>query len=110
VPLIVSGTGGVWPEPIGASDIRGLLLASLELPRAAHPTFVPDPERRIFQYLPNLDRPSRLALRGIEDTVLYDFPRGVATNSAGETVESDHVEWTRLIHQWETLRLEYTSH
>lgn len=109
VPLIVYGTGGVWPEPIGASDIRGLLLASLELPRAARPTFVPDPERRIFQYLPNLDRPSRLALRGIEDTVLYDFPRGIATDETSAVLEPNDVEWTRLIHSWEALRLEHAA-
>jgi len=105
VPLIVYGTGGVWPEPLGASDVRGLLLASLEAPPAQRPRFAPEPDRRVFQYLPTLERPSRLALRGIDGSVIYDMRRGIATRNTGDEIEPGDPEWRRLIHAWEALRL-----
>jgi len=103
--LIVYGTGGVWPEPLGASDVRGLLLASLEAPPAQRPRFAPEPDRRVFQYLPTLERPSRLALRGIDGSVIYDMRRGIATRNTGDEIEPGDPEWRRLIHAWEALRL-----
>jgi len=87
VPFILWGIGGDWPEPIAPSDVRGLLLEHLgregrppgararasDVPRAR---FVADPERRVFQYVPGVERPSVIGLQGIEDRLEYDFGRG----------------------------------
>ena len=109
VPLIAWGLGGSWPEPIGASDLRGLLLGSLDAPRAAHPEFAVDPQRRLLQYMPNLERPDRIAWRSANDAIVYDFALGRAQREDGTAVELDDPEVIELIHAWEALRLEATE-
>ena len=79
VPFVLWGIGGDWPEPLGLADVRGLLRRNL--PRAGEGTalparFVPDPERWIFQYVPRLDRPRRIALRSLDRSVQYVFESG----------------------------------
>jgi len=106
VPLIVWGRGGVWPEPIGAADLRGLLLASLDAPRADHPEFRADPDRRLFQYLPNIDRPEQIAFRTADDTIVYDFQLGLAHRGDGSPVATDDPGVVDLIRAWEQLRIE----
>ena len=106
VPLIVWGRGGVWPEPIGASDLRGLLLASLDGPRTERPEFRADPDRRLFQYLPNLERPEKIAFRTADNTTVYDFRLGQARREDGSLVSNDDPDVVDLIHAWEQLRLE----
>lgn len=105
VPLIVYGAGGIWPEPVGAADVRGLLLDSIDGRRAKKPKFVPDPARRLFQYLPNLERPSRLAFRGVSYDLVYDVPRGIASSEDGSEIPRGAGEWRELIYAWEALRL-----
>jgi len=76
VPFILWGIGGTWPEPLGASDVRGLLLRHLfaartqELPRAR---FEPVADRRLFHYLGSPERPVQIAVRGIDRVVVHDF-------------------------------------
>lgn len=105
VPLIVQGVGGHWPEPLGAADLRGLLLRSLDQDRADHPEFRPDPERRIFQYMPNLERPDRIAWRAADGAYTYEFAAGTAHREDGTRVPLDDPEVVALIHAWEALRL-----
>ena len=79
VPLIVWGLDGEWPQPIGLSEIRGRLGAALLRGEVASGPgslrFRTDPERRLFQYLPDLRTPSRIALRGVDGSFHYDFER-----------------------------------
>jgi hypothetical protein len=76
VPFILWGIGGTWPEPLGASDVRGLLRRHLfaartqELPRAR---FEPVADRRLFHYLGSPERPVQIAVRGIDRVVVHDF-------------------------------------
>jgi len=99
VPLIVRGVGGDWPEPLGLADIRGLL--GRHLPGAhptSHPTFSPSADRQIFQYMGDISRPKRIALRSLERVVSHEFAAG-----APETPPEGFDE---LIHAWEALRNE----
>jgi hypothetical protein len=82
VPFVLWGLGGVWPEPIAPSDVRGLLDRNLFLPRqGATPraSLQPEAERRILQYLGELARPQQLGLRGIGGITRYDLRRATAT-------------------------------
>jgi len=113
-PLILSGIGGDWPEPLGHADIRGLLSRYLfrdsdQLePRAR---FVPDPERRVYQVVPSSERPMVLALRGLEDSIRYDFRTGEFTRVDGDerpltlTPEQREAATAELIRTWEANRL-----
>ena len=104
VPLIVWGLGGRWPEPVGAADLRGLLLRSLSAPYAQRPDFAVAPDRRLFQYLPNLDRPDRIAWRTAADATLYDFELGSAVREDGSALDLRSEQVVSLIRAWEALR------
>jgi hypothetical protein len=112
VPLILSGIGGKWPEPIAISDLRHLLAANLFLPRGAAPPraeLVGDPARRVFQYLGQLERPKLIGFRTLEGLLAYDFRTGEAWQSGPPDdarrpapVESAPAE--QLIWTWEALQ------
>ena len=112
VPLIVSGIGGKWPEPIAISDLRHLLAANLFLPRGAaapRAELVGDPERRVFQYLGQLEKPKLIGVRTLDGLLAYDFRTGAAWQSGPADdarrpapVESEPAE--QLIWTWEALQ------
>jgi len=114
VPFILWGVGGVWPEPIAPSDIRSLLRRNLPVDRGAtppRPTFAPDPERRVLQFVPGLEAPTAIALRGYRDSWTYDFthdrferigPSGARTQL---DPEEEPVAFEALISTWESLKL-----
>jgi hypothetical protein len=100
VPLVVHGLGGDWPEPIGLTDIRAALQRALALPRGAEPTrarFVPDPERRVLQYMALPERPRLLALRGLDTELRYD---------TSDPPNDADPEFRELIRWWEAVQLE----
>jgi hypothetical protein len=119
VPFVLWGVGGDWPEPIGPTDVRALLLENLgrppqpdapglagEPPRAR---FVPDPERRVFQYVPGLERPTRIGLQGLEDRLEYGFGGGgrlVRVDTAGvrRPLAAQPELLRRLVWPWEALQ------
>lgn len=100
VPLIVSGLGGDWPEPIGLSDVRAALQRSLALPRGdprPRPRFVPAAGRRILQYMAFPERPRLLCLRGLDTELRYD-----TTDPPNDADPS----FRELIWWWEAVQLE----
>jgi hypothetical protein len=113
VPLILWGIGGDWPEPVGISDIRGLLRRNLPRePQESPPQarFVPDANRRIFQYMAAIEYPKFLGLRGLERTAVYEFRSGRLSHLGPDdeplqlpktAVLSD---FEALIRNWEALR------
>ena len=112
IPLILWGLGGDWPELIATRELRSNLIASLEreesgegLPR---PRFVMDPDRRILQFTPNLNRPSLLQLRGQNETLRYDVLAdrfdAIGPDGQRRTVPED--EANELIYRWEAAALE----
>jgi arylsulfatase A-like enzyme len=105
VPLIVWGGGGRWPEPIGAADLRGLLLGALDAAQPTAPRFEVEPGRRVFQYLPNLERPDRIAFRRADGSTIYDFELGRAHTEDGLSLSEDTPEVVELIRTWEMLRV-----
>ena len=72
VPLIVVGMGGLWPEPLALSDLRGLVLTHL-FQEPARPLFRADRTRRIFHYVGSLQRPALVALRELERASMWHF-------------------------------------
>ena len=68
-PFVLFGVGGDWPEPLGMTDVRGLLLENLFVPRGdalPRARFVPDPERRIFHFVAQIHHPRIIGLRSLE--------------------------------------------
>ncbi|MEX2206554.1 MAG: sulfatase-like hydrolase/transferase [Myxococcota bacterium] len=103
VPLVVSGIGGDWPEPIGLSDLRAALQRALATPRGPEPPrprFVPDPARRILQYMALPERPRLLCLRGLDTELRYD-----TTDPARDA----DPEFRQLVWWWEAIQLEAAS-
>lgn len=106
VPLIVNGIGGVWPEPIGLADLRGLLLTHLFEP-PARARFAVDPARRVFQYVGGLERPYSVALRGAERVTVWDFRRVAGVVLDAPTAGApDEAELHRALGTWERLQAE----
>jgi hypothetical protein len=106
VPLILSGIGGTWPEPLGLADLRGLLLTHLfEAPGRAR--FAADPARRVFQYVGPLERPYRIGLRSWDRSASWAFARSQAPAAeSGDERELLPVLWTWEWWQAERLRSE----
>jgi hypothetical protein len=113
VPLIVWGLGGEWPEPIGLSDLRGLISRSLRSSKAAptqHLRFVREPARRLLQFTPQIDTPSVIGLRAADWALMYSFEADL-TEVLGP---GDHpAEWSSdrvteafelLVRNWEAVR------
>lgn len=115
VPFVLWGIGGDWPEPLGLSDVRHLLLQNLATRRAGAPLprarFVPDPRRSLLQYAARIDEPRLIGLRSLARTVIYDFERNrqqvlgpdekpVALRPAEQEALFRHLVWT-----WEGVRL-----
>ena len=114
IPLILWGIGGEWPEPIAPTDIRGLLRRNLGRERGGDPPrarFVLDPAQRILQYVPGLEQPSVIALRGARDTLAYDFDREsferIAADGARIALDPERhqAELDELVASWESLKL-----
>ncbi|MEZ4331297.1 MAG: sulfatase-like hydrolase/transferase [Myxococcota bacterium] len=109
IPLIVKGLGGTWHEPIAISELRSLMLDRLvDEARPSGPEARIDPDKQIFQYLGKLASPERIALRGIEGTVVFDLLRGEGWKlgpdderlaEAPTQAELDRVVWT-----WEIIQ------
>ncbi len=93
VPFVVAGLGGLWPEPLGVADVRGLLLRNLHAP--GPPRLEREPGRSVFQYLSRIDVPRQIALRRADTLARYDFRSGVFS---GEPEAREPLIWT-----WEEL-------
>ena len=111
VPLILSGIGGSWPEPIGMAELRDQLrrhLFRLDPRGTPRARFVPDPEREIFQFLPRIDKPRVLALRGLDRAVFYDLGTSELSQLArtARPTPNSREAFRRLIHEWEAVRLD----
>jgi hypothetical protein len=115
VPFVLWGIGGDWPEPLGLSDVRRLLLENLAtrregaaLPRAR---FVPDPERSLLQYAARIDEPRLIGLRSLGSTVIYDFERDrlqvLGPDEAPQTLPpaEQAALFRQLVWTWEGVRL-----
>lgn len=119
VPLVVWGIEGQWPEPLGAADLRGLLLRDLGRGAsggAARLRFVPDPDRAVVQYLPSLARPRLFAVRRLSEVSVFQFverrlevldamtgePAVRMSNANG----GEKAALREVILNWEALRLE----
>lgn len=113
-PVIVDGVGGRWPEPLGQSDLRGLLLRDLfEARHEARPRtrFAPVAGRRVLLAVPSSERPLVLALRGVDGMATYDLrTREVRVFDADEqpvdTPPAERERWLReIVEAWEADRL-----
>jgi hypothetical protein len=101
VPLIVRGLGGVWPEPLGLADLRGLLREHLPSAQPdARPHFVPAADRTVLQFVPQLERPRRIALRSLQGSAEYDFASAVLERR-GENAP----DLAQLVQAWTATRL-----
>jgi hypothetical protein len=104
VPLILWGPAGEWPEPLGLSDVRGLLRARLEADETAgdrRARFVLQADRVLFQYVPRLEEPRFIGLRGADLQAFYDLRRQRLHSATG----SGEAVLTRLVWRWEAERL-----
>jgi hypothetical protein len=101
VPLVVRGLAGEWPEPLALSDLRGLLRE--HLPRArrdSHPRFVPAPGRSLLQFVHELGRPRRIALRTLDSRAEYDL-----ASARLELEGAAPPDLAAVVRAWEATRL-----
>ncbi len=103
VPLLVWGLSGEWPDPLLLTELRRLLGQSLQKPSGDAPLrFVEKPGRELFQFVPDLDRPRFIGLRGDDFTAFYDTARrDLVVQRRSTTAPSDAQIFERLIHRFE---------
>lgn len=101
VPLIVVGIGGRWPEPLGLSDLRGLLLTHL-FAESGRPRFEVDPSKAVFQYAGSLERPAMVGLRSAVGSAAWQFSaaRGLNPDQPASPPPPD-LAVDRVIWTWE---------
>ena len=97
VPLVVVGLGGDWPEPAAISDLRGQLQRALASNGATRPRFVPEPGRRVLQYMALVERPRLLCLRGLDTELRYDTT---------DPPPPESEDFRQMVWWWESLQLE----
>ena len=113
IPLIVSGIPVMLEEPVGQIDLRDAIAAALA--RASSPDSPPAviarPERAVFQYLGNLNRPRQIGFETGTSKIVYDFRTQLARVGSDEwrTVDalSDDASarLRALVHYWERMVL-----
>jgi arylsulfatase A-like enzyme len=113
IPLVVTGLPLLLEEPVGQIDLRDALAAALTNPPApgAAPVVAARPDKAVFQYLGNLNRPRQIAFETATSTIAYDFRTQLA--------RVDHDQWRpvdalsaeasarlrALVHYWERMVL-----
>ena len=113
IPLVVTGLPLLLEEPVGQIDLRDALAAALTNPPApgAAPVVAARPDKAVFQYLGNLNRPRQIAFETGTSTIAYDFRTQLA--------RVDHDQWRpvdalsaeasarlrALVHYWERMVL-----
>ncbi len=108
VPFVLRGIGGDWPEPLGLSEVRGLVQRNLDL-APSRARLVPDPQRGVLQYLGKLRSPRWIGLRRADDALVYGFGTGrteqldAAERSLPHDVPVAPELWQALIWRWESL-------
>ena len=110
VPLIVSGIGGHWPDPIGVSQIRARLLRGAAEPGPARfdPSGAPD----VFVYTGPLERPRRIALHALDGSQVWDFAAGkgwIRDRDDEPVAALDAGARDALIRRWEAIRWRESS-
>jgi sulfatase-like protein len=97
VPLIAVGLSGVWPEPLGLSDLRGAIQRSLMDPAPTPLRFEPVPGRQLLQYMAVVEHPRLLCLRSLDRELRYDTT---------DPPPADSEDFRTLIWWWESLQLD----
>ena len=99
IPWIVSGLGGIWPEPLGLADARGLLIRAVAEGRrvedTTRATLVQPHGRHVFQYLSRIEAPRLIGARSVDTAITYDL--------LVRPPIADH-DQARLVFTWESLR------
>jgi len=105
VPFVLWGIGGEWPEPLGLSDVRGLLRRNLgRVGGSERAAFVPKPGRRIFQFVPALDRPRKIGLRAYDGAVKYVLASH-RLRTEGNAGDADEAATKEIVRTWESYQL-----
>ncbi len=115
IPFIVANLPMVIEEPFGQSDLRASLWAAVEGTNAdfgsARPVLRQNPDKAVFQYLGNIDRPRQIALVTLTDRLLFDFRTGKARVGNGVWLRPEHMAGVdrerviHLVHTWERMKL-----
>jgi arylsulfatase A-like enzyme len=113
IPLIVAGLPLSLDQPFGQADLRDGIASALARSVESHavPQLRQSVERRVFQYLGNLDRPRQIAFMGNDRRVVYDFRSRTAFVQGHEprrieALDSDtRAEVLDLVRTWERMIL-----
>jgi hypothetical protein len=96
------------PEPFGQSDLRDVIWQALgEEASEARPTVVPDPSRRVFQYIGSFERPSQIGFVTADGRVSVHMVNlqarlGAAPWRALSSLPADEARRVdELVHFWE---------
>jgi hypothetical protein len=111
VPLVVANLPMSITEPFGQADLRDAINVAMQTPveAPATPRLGADPEKEVFQYLGQVNRPRQIALRSTRGQLIYDFRTQRAQVGGGSwsrpdsLAPHDRAELTRLVHVWERM-------
>ena len=115
IPFILWGVGGEWPEPLQMADVRGLLMHNLFVPSSdgvPRARFVPDPKRRILQYMAQIRHPHLIGLRTLDGLTSYNLDRdrleifGPDDEELEPDEDARRKSFDELIWTWEAARLD----
>lgn len=98
VPWVAYQLAGRWPEPLALSDARGALTRASHHP-AKNGILVPDPARGLLLYSGNPEDPKLLGLRTLEGVTSW-------TPTLETAPAADDTAFARMIHTWESARLD----
>lgn len=116
IPFIAAGLPLMLEEPFGQADVRDALRDALSRPNDVAPRARTVSERRVFQYLGELNRPGQIALRGVSDLTIYDFRLRRVRFDDGDWMAPSQLSGDRqtrfldLVRRWESMVLAEAGH
>jgi hypothetical protein len=112
VPLIVRGLPMQIEEPFGQVDLRDAIRHAMTVgPDRNLPTIATSPDKRVFQYLGNVNRPRQIAMLDQTGRVIYDFRERSVTLPDGHRYprralpEGWRPSFISLVQAWERMTL-----
>ncbi|MFQ5559619.1 MAG: sulfatase-like hydrolase/transferase [Nitrospinota bacterium] len=113
IPLIISGLSAAVQEPFGQRDLRGIINTALSTkqPLLSKPVKMENREKKIFQYIGDLDKPGQIGFFQNNRRLVYDFHKEAVKDWAGkwkrigELSESSREDLKGLIYLWESMVL-----
>jgi hypothetical protein len=114
VPLVIANLPVTIEQPIGQSELRGVLLRAMSggTPARPRPVVRTVAEKAVFQYLGTFERPAQIALTRASGRTIVDIrtnrvrvPGSDAWLAPEALTAPDRERWLEVVRAWERMRL-----